>query len=153
MNNNPYLYQPNVQRIDNQIKELENLKNQFQTMPQQQPMNVFNVGNTPQIEFEARFVKDNEEVENIPITRRTAFISPKNKYLKIKELNGDIETYELIPPKDEKDLKIDELTQNNTLLENKLKEMEKMINGLTISNGSTNEVKKPTSNDTKSSKK
>lgn len=153
MNNNPYLYQPNVQRIDNQIKELENLKNQFQTMPQQQPMNVFNVGNTPQIEFEARFVKDNEEVENIPITRRTAFISPKNGYLKIKELNGDITTYELIPPKDEKDLKIDELTQNNNLLEKKLKEMEVKIDELTKSTGTTNEIKRPASNDTKSSKK
>ena len=144
MNGSPYFYQPNVQRIDNQIKELEQLKNQFQTIPQQ-PMNVFNVGNGTQIEFEARFIKDDEEVENIPISRKTAFISPKNGYLKVKELNGDITTYELIPPKDDKDRRIEEL-------ERKIKEMEAQ-NELTKSNGSTNEVKRPASNDTKSSKK
>ena len=144
MNGSPYFYQPNVQRIDNQIKELEQLKNQFQTIPQQ-PMNVFNVGNCTQIEFEARFIKDDEEVENIPISRKTAFISPKNGYLKVKELNGDITTYELIPPKDDKDRRIEEL-------ERKIKEMEAQ-NELTKSNGSTNEVKRPASNDTKSSKK
>ena len=144
MNGSPYFYQPNVQRIDNQIKELEQLKNQFQTIPQQ-PMNVFNVGNGTQIEFEARFIKDDEEVENIPISRKTAFISPKNGYLKVKELNGDITTYELIPPKDDKHRRIEEL-------ERKIKEMEAQ-NELTKSNGSTNEVKRPASNDTKSSKK
>ena len=144
MNGSPYFYQPNVQRIDNQIKELEQLKNQFQTIPQQ-PMNVFNVGNGTQIEFEARFIKDDEEVENIPISRKTAFISPKNGYLKVKELNGDITTYELIPPKDDKDRRIEEL-------ERKIKEMEAQ-NELTKSNGSTNEIKRPASNDTKSSKK
>lgn len=152
MNGSPYFYQPNVQRIDNQIKELEQLKTQFQTIPQQ-PMNVFNVGNGTQIEFEARFIKDDEEVENIPISRKTAFISPKNKYLKIKELNGDITTYELIPPKDEKDLKIDELQQNNFILENKLKEMEAKINELTVDSKPVNEIEKSGSNGTKSSKK
>lgn len=144
MNGSPYFYQPNVQRIDNQIKELEQLKTQFQTIPQQ-PMNVFNVGNGTQIEFEARFIKDDEEVENIPISRKTAFISPKNGYLKVKELNGDITTYELIPPKDDKDRRIEEL-------ERKIKEMEAQ-NELTKSNGSTNEVKRPASDGTKSSKK
>lgn len=153
MNNNPYFYQSNVQRIDNQIKELEQLKNQFQNIPQQQPMNVFNVGNTPQVEFEARFIKDDEEVENIPINRKTAFISPKNGYLKIKELNGDIETYELIPPKDEKDILIDELTKNNSILENKLKEMEEKIHEFTVNTKPTNEIQKSGNNGSKPSKK
>ena len=44
-----------------------------QNMPHQQPMNVFNVGNTSQIEFEARILNENEKPDEIPIQRRTMF--------------------------------------------------------------------------------
>lgn len=135
MYGNPYFnQQAGIDRINNQIKELENLKGQYQAMPQQQPIqNIINT-TSQNVEFEARFLNENEEVENIPINRKTAFISPKNGYLKIKEINGDITTYELIPPKDEKDLRIEEL-------ERKIKEMEAQ-NEHTSINGTTNEIQK-----------
>lgn len=147
MYNNPYFnQQSNIERINNQIKELENLKGQYQNIPQQPIQNIINTNANQSIEFEARFVNENEEVENIPINRKTAFISPKNGYLKIKEINGDITKYDLIPPKDEKDLRIEEL-------EKKIKEMEKQKNEHTNINGTVDEVKRSSSNDKQSSKK
>lgn len=147
MFNNPYFnQQSNIERINNQIKELENLKGQYQNIPQQPIQNIINTNANQNIEFEARFVNENEEVENIPINRKTAFISPKNGYLKIKEINGDITKYDLIPPKDEKDLRIEEL-------EKKIKEMEEQKNEHTNINGTVDEVKRSSSNDKQSSKK
>ena len=147
MFNNPYFnQQSNIERINNQIKELENLKGQYQNIPQQPIQNIINTNANQSIEFEARFVNENEEVENIPINRKTAFISPKNGYLKIKEINGDITKYDLIPPKDEKDLRIEEL-------EKKIKEMEEQKNEHTNINGTVVEVKRSSSNDKQSSKK
>lgn len=145
MFNNPF-YNPqgNIDRINNQIKELENLKNQYQTIPQpmQQPIqNIINTNNSQNIEFEARYLKKDEEVENIIVQRKTAFISPENRFLKVKEIDGTITTYELIPPLDEKDKKILEL-------ENKIKEMEAK-NELSI-NKTNNDVKKSTTSNTKS---
>lgn len=102
-------YSNPMERIDNQIKELQNLKKSYQNMPQQ-PMNVFNVNaTTPQIDFEARILNENEKPSEIIVTRKTAFIDLKNGVLSIKEINGDIKEYKIILPKDEKDLKIEEL--------------------------------------------
>lgn len=144
--------QQSIDRINNQIKDLENLKNQYQHVPQQ-PMNVFNVGNAPQIEFEARYLKENENVDEILVQRKTAFISPENGFLKVKDTDGTITTYELIPPKDAKDLKIDELKENNSILENKLKEMEAKINELSINNLPDDEIGKSSRNVAKLNKK
>ena len=144
---NPFINpQSNIDRINNQIKELEGLKNQYQSIPQQPIQNIINTTPSQNIEFEARFLNENEEPENIPINRRTAFISPKKGYLKIKELNGDITSYELIPPKDEKDLRIEEL-------EKTIEKMRGEIDELTSNNGSVDEIKRPTGNDKQSSSK
>lgn len=151
MNNmmNPfYNSQFNIDRINNQIKDLENLRNQFQNIPQpmpQQPIqNIINTNNSQNIDFEARYIKKDEEVENIIVQRKTAFISPENRFLKVKDIDGTITTYELIPPLDEKDKKIMEL-------ENKIKEMEAKHE---LSNNTANtSIKKSTSSDTKSSEK
>lgn len=143
---NPYFNPQNsIDRINNQIKDLENLKNQYQNIPNvpQQPIqNIINTQTTSQIDFEARYLKKDEEVENIIVQRKTAFISPENRFLKIKEIDGTITTYELIPPLDEKDKKIIEL-------ENKIKEMEAKNE---FSNNQTNiNVKKSTTSSSKSS--
>lgn len=137
MFNNPfYNPQTSIDRINNQIKDLESLKTQYQNLPQmapQQPITQnFQLANTNQVEFEAKYLKKDEEVENIIVQRRTAFISPENKFLKVKEVDGTITTYELIPPLDEKDKRIIEL-------ENKLKEMEAKNE---LSNTSTNTERK-----------
>lgn len=113
-----------IDRIDNQIKELNNLKNTYQNIPHQQPMNVFNVGNASQIEFEARILKENEKPDEIPIQRRTMFFDPKNGVLSIKELNGEIVNYDVILPKTPEQLKIEELEKQNKELLSKLEEKE-----------------------------
>jgi len=134
MFNNPYyqsLPQNNISKIDNQIKELESLKMQYQNIPQQiPPINqTFQLAsNTPITQFEAKFIGKDEVVEDILINHRTAFISPENHFLKVKELDGTITTYELIPPLDEKDKKI--------------KELEEKINELSNNNKSINDGKK-----------
>ena len=55
------------------------------------------------------------------MANKTAFIDLKNGKLSIKETDGEIKEYFLILPKDEKDLKIENL-------ERKLREMEAKIN-------------------------
>ena len=126
---NPYVNP--MDRIDNQIKELENLKKGYQNMSQQPTQNIFNVGNASQTDFEAVILNENQNPNEILVKRRTMFFEPKKGKLSIKEINGDITSYDVVMPKDEKDLKIEEL-------ERKIKEYEhelSTING----NGSTNE--------------
>lgn len=118
-------YSNPMERIDNQIKELQNLKKSYQTMPQQ-PMNVFNVGgNAPQIDFEARILNENEKPDEILVSRKTAFIDLKNGKLYIKELNGEIKSYDVILPKTPEQLKIEELEKQNKELQSKLEEKER----------------------------
>lgn len=148
---NPYFNpQGNIDRINNQIKELESLKTQFQNPPMQpqsmqQPItqNFQLASNQTTIDFEAKYIKDNEDISNIPINRRTAFIDLNKGMLSIKEVDGDVKEYPIILPKDEKDLKIEEL-------EKKLSEMEMKLNANTQPIQPTNEIKRQTSNDTKS---
>ena len=100
-------YSNPIDRIDSQIKELQNLKKSYQNIPQQQPIqNIINT-NGSQVEFEARILNENEKPSEILVSRRTAFIDLKNGVLSIKELNGDIKEYKIELPKDEKDLKIE----------------------------------------------
>ena len=103
---NPYMYRENQQPIQNIINT-------------QMPINDM---------FMAQFVKENEQIENIFVNQKTAFIDLKNKQMKIKEMNGNITTYGLILPKDEKDLKIE-------FLEKQINELKGMIN-----NGPKNDV-------------
>lgn len=118
-------YSNPMERIDNQIKELQNLKKSYQTMPQQ-PMNVFNVGgNAPQIDFEARILNENEKPDEILVSRKTMFFEPKNGKLYIKELNGEIKSYDVILPKTPEQLKIEELEKQNKELLSKLEEKER----------------------------
>ena len=109
MYNNPYLFRENPQPIQNIINT-------------QMPMNDM---------FMAQFVKENEKVEDMFINHKTAFIDLTNKELKIKETNGNITTYGLILPKDEKDEKIE-------LLEKQIQELKGMINNESNGYVSTN---------------
>lgn len=129
---NPYNpYANPMDRIDNQIKELENLKKGYQNMSQQPTQNIFNVGNAPQTDFEAVILNENQNPNEILVKRKTMFFEPKKGKLSIKEVNGDIISYDVVMPKTSEQLKIEEL-------ERKIKDYEyelSTING----NGSTNE--------------
>lgn len=124
---NPYNpYSNPLERIDNQIKELEGLKKSYQNIPQQPIQNIINTNNS-QIDFEARILNENENPNEILVTRKTAFIDLKNGVLSIKEINGDIKEYKIEIPKTQEQIE-------NELLKNKIKELEEKINGFTSNN-------------------
>ena len=99
---------------------------------QQQPIqNIINTQAPMNNLFMAQYLKENEQVEDMFVNHKTAFIDLKNKYLKVKDINGDITTYGLILPKDEKDIKIEELERTV----NELKGM--ILNAKSDGNAST----------------
>ena len=111
-------YGQNQGMINQLMRQKENIDNMIQQYSQP-PTPVQNIINTGLgLDFEARILKDGEEIENILINRKTMFLDKKNKKLYIKEVDGSIsEEYEIVVPLDEKDKKILEL-------EKKIKEME-----------------------------
>ena len=122
MSNYNGFYNPNQAMINQLLRQKDNIDNMLNqySQPQQPIQNIINTG--VGTEFEAKVLKDDEEAENILINKRTMFLDKKNRRVLIKEIDGKIsEEYEIILPKDAKDLKIEEL-------ENKLKEMEVRIN-------------------------
>ena len=84
--------------------------NNFRENQQQQPIqNIFTNQMPLNNLFMAQFLKENEKVEEMFVNHKTAFIDLFKKELKIKDIDGTITTYGLIPPLDEKDKKIEEL--------------------------------------------
>lgn len=132
------MYNPvEISRIDRQIDELQRLKANYQGLQQpQQPIN--NIITSQPIQpvqqsttpiFEAKFTTENPA--DVLIQHKTAFIDVKNGKLSIKELDGEIKEYGLILPKDEKDLRIEEL-------ESKMKKLESSYNALLMQSGVVN---------------
>ena len=117
------MYQNNymLDRLARQKEEIENLMRSYQN---QQPMNVFNVGNS-QVDFEARMIGKDEKPSEIMVQRKTAFISLENAKLTIKEVNGDVKEYEIILPKSKEEIENEELKAKVKELEKELKERNK----------------------------
>ena len=113
-------YNSNQQMLNQLMRQrdnVENLINQY-SQPQAPVQNIINTGGA---EFEARILKEDEDISNIFISKKTMFLDKKNKKISIKETDGTIsEEYDIIIPLDEKDQKILEL-------EKRLKEMEDKI--------------------------
>ena len=108
------MYNPvEIQRIDRQIEDLQRLKSNMQSLGVAPPQPINNIITTPQQMvqpqpiFEAKFTTENPS--DILVTNKTAFINLKDGKLSIKEVDGEIKEYFLILPKDEKDLKIENL--------------------------------------------
>lgn len=103
MFNNPYMQQQNLDRINDQIRQLENIRNQMQ-----QPVPItqnFQLAPSSSI----RYAKSIEEVDKSPVMGDTPFFSQDMAILWLKSASGEVKTYELkeIIKKDEKDLKIE----------------------------------------------
>ena len=134
---NFYNNQQMLNQLMRQRENVENLINQY-SQPQAPVQNIINTGNG--LEFEARILKDDEDVSNIFITKKTMFLDKKNKKIVIKEIDGKIsEEYDIIIPLDEKDKKIIDL-------EKRLKEMEERIDGYSKSYESSNEQQESNAN-------
>lgn len=115
MFNNPYNYnyQANLDRINNQIAELEKMKNQISSNPLPQPTNLTqNFQLAPSNNSPMRFANSIEDVKKEIVVANTPYFSNDLSVVWIKNIKGDIKAYEMkeIVEKDEKDIKIDYLT-------------------------------------------
>lgn len=127
-----------------QKENIENMINQYQGMANQTTpiQNIINTSNSS--DTEVRYLKPEEDIKNVIITKKTLFIDETNHKICVKELDGTIsKNYEIIIPKDEKDIKIEEL-------ENKIKELEERVNGQsTITTIASDDVKSTTTSTVK----
>lgn len=127
MYNNPYninAYNPqaNIDRINNQITELENMKKQINQQPMQPTNLTQNFQLAPTNQSSMRFANSIEDVKKSVILGDTPFFSNDMSVLWVKNNKGEIKSYELneIIPKDEKDMQIE-------LLMSQIQELKGMI--------------------------
>lgn len=114
MYNNPYIngynQQMNIDRINNQIGELQKMKEQMQQTMSQPPTNLTqNFQLVPQHKETMRYAESKNEVEKEVVFGDTPYFSKDMSVVWVKDAKGLIKTYALneIVPKDEKDIKIE----------------------------------------------
>lgn len=128
-----------MNQLYRQKENIENMINQYSQNVAQPPVqNIINTTGTAS-EIDVKFLKNNEDISNVIISKKTLFIDENNAKISIKETDGTIsKVYDIIIPKDEKDLKIEEL-------EKKLRELEERVNDKsTKSTVASNDVKPTT---------
>ena len=107
----PYNNQMALDRINNQMAELERMREQLQK-PLQQPTNLTqNFQIAPTNREIIRYANSMEEVQRDMVIGDTPYFSKDMTVVWIKNTKGEVKTYELneIVPKDNKDLKIEYL--------------------------------------------
>lgn len=115
MYNNPYIPTYNSQnvreRIDNQIAQLQQMKDQINNTPVAQPTNLTQNFQIASNNNSIRYANSVDEVQKEYISADTPFFSKDLSVLWIKSVNNEIRTFELneIIPKDSKDLQIEYL--------------------------------------------
>lgn len=127
---NPYnVYNPqaSLDRINNQIAELEKMKTQI---PMQQPTNLtqnFQIAPTNNV---IKHAESMEEVQKNMVISDTPFFSNDMSIVWIKSTNGEIKSYELkeIIQKDEKDIQIEYLQAQIEELKKEVKKDESNTN-------------------------
>ena len=149
MYNNPYMVnynsQANIDRLNEQINNLEKLKSQIQQQPQPQPTNLTqNFQLAPTSRDVIRYATSLEEVKRDMVIGDTPYFSKDMSVVWIKNVKGDIKTYELneIIPKDEKDIQIE-------MLKAEIDELKKgrIVNEQPITNDDTEQNETDTTND------
>ena len=126
---NVYSSQESIDRINNQIIQLENMRKQLQ-QPIQQPTNLTqNFQLAPNREL-IRYANSMDEVSKGIVSGDTPYFSRDMSVVWIKNTKGDIKTYELneIIAKDEKDMKIDFLIAQIQELKKEMKDNESNAN-------------------------
>lgn len=119
-----YNNQANLDRVNNQIAELEKIKMQMQ-QPMPQPTNLTqNFQLAPSNRDLIKYASSIEDVQKEMVIGDTPYFSKDMSVVWVKNIKGEIKTYELneIIPKDAKDIQI-ELLQNQ--IEELRKEMKK----------------------------
>ena len=129
-----YNPQANIDRINNQINELEKMRAQLQ-QPQPQPTNLTqNFQLAPTNRDVIKYASSIDEVQRDMVIGDTPYFSKDMSVVWIKNTKGEIKTYELneIIPKDAKDIQIEYLQSQ---IEELRKEMKK--NDANVSNDVT----------------
>lgn len=129
MYNNPYMssynQQSNIDKLNEQINNLEKMKAQMQHSQQQpQPTNLTqNFQLAPTSRDVIRYATSIEEVQRDMVIGDTPYFSKDMSVVWVKNIKGEIKTYELneIVPKDAKDLQIE-------YLQSQIEELKGMIN-------------------------
>lgn len=138
MYNSPYFntYNPqaNIDRINNQIAELENMKKQMNQQSMQPTNLTQNFQLAPNNQNGMRFANSIDEVQKSIITMDTPFFSNDMSVLWIKNAKGEIKTFEMkeIVPLDSKDIKIQ-------YLEAQIEELKGMIRNESINTNVSND--------------
>lgn len=135
MYNNPYMQntynqQTNIDRLNEQINNLEKLKAQMQ-QPMQQPTNLTqNFQIAPTNRDVIKYANSIDEVQRDMVIGETPYFSKDMSVVWIKNVKGEIKTYELteIVPKDDKDILIESLQMQIADLRKEIKENAKPIN-------------------------
>lgn len=126
-----YNPQMNIDRINKQIAELEKMKAQIpQSVPQ--PTNLTqNFQLMPNNKDVIRYASSIDEVQRDAVIGETPYFSKDMSVVWIKNIKGEIKTYELneIIPRDEKDIRIE-------YLQAQIEELKKGMKG----NGSNNDI-------------
>ena len=119
---NPYNTQASIDRLNEQINNLEKMKAQMQQPPQQPTNLTQNFQLAPTSRDVIRYATSIEEVQRDMVIGDTPYFSKDMSVVWIKNLKGEIRTYELteILPRDEKDLQIE-------LLQSQINELRKEI--------------------------
>lgn len=142
MFNNPYAYnqQMNIDKLNEQINNLEKLKAQMQQATNQQPSINQTFQLAPTNRDVIRYASSIDEVQRDVVIGDTPYFSKDMSVVWIKNTKGEIKTYELneIIPKDEKDIQI-------TYLQSQIEELRKEIENNAKSNTSNDD--EPTSNE------
>lgn len=126
MYNNPYInnYNPqiSIDRINNQIAELEKMKTQMQ-QPIQPPTNLTqNFQLAPTNQNTIKYANSIEDVQRNVVIGETPFFSNDMSVVWIKNTNNEIRTYEMneIIAKDSKDIQIEYLISQVEELKGKI---------------------------------
>lgn len=143
MFNNPYNYnyQANLDRINNQIAELENMKKQINQQPVQHPSINQTFQLAPNANYTMRFANSIEDVKKEIVVANTPYFSNDLSVVWVKNIKGDIKAYEMkeIVEKDEKDIKIDYLTAQVEELKRRLENESDAIIDKSIKESTENE--------------
>ena len=128
---NPYNPQLSIDRLNEQINNLERIKTQMQQQPITQPTNLTqNFQLAPTNHDVIKYANSIDEVQKMMVIGDTPYFSKDMSVVWIKNTKGEIKTYELneIIPKDEKDLQIEYLMSQVDELKGKIENEQHITN-------------------------
>ena len=142
MYNNPYLnaYNPqiSIDKLNEQINQLESMKKQIQQPAQPSINQTFQLAPTSRDVI--RYAASLEEVQRDMVIGDTPYFSKDMSVVWIKNIKGEIKTYELteIIPKDSKDLQIELLQTQINELRKEMKNNERIYTNANAEQTTTN---------------